>query len=89
MAAAYLLDFECYKRRFLRTTFVSSIWHNAYDSSVIPSLPENFGWNLVDRKCEIQWFKGDVCPTSIESVSINYNEEEKGDNESESDSNIF
>ena len=53
------------------------------------SLLENFGWNLVEEKFKIQLFDGDVCPMSIESVCINYEEEENSDSEYESDSNVF
>ena len=89
MAAACLQDFECSKKRFSQTTFVSSIWYRAFNSNIILSLLENFGWNLVEEKFKIQLFDGDACPASIESVSINYEEEENSDSEYESDSNVF
>ena len=35
------------------------------------SQSKNFGWSLVERKCKIQWFEGDISLTSIEFVCIN------------------
>ena len=52
-------------------------------------MPENFGWNLIKEKYKLQWFEGDVSPTSIESVSINNEEEENSNTEYESDSDIY
>ena len=89
MASAHLQDFECYKKRFLQTTFVRSIWHKGFNSNIILSLLENFGWNLVEEKLKIQLFNGDVCPASIESVCLNYEEEKNSGSEYESDSNIL
>ena len=42
--------FRVWKKKILQTIFVSSIWHNTFYSNKIPSLPENFGLNLVDGK---------------------------------------
>ena len=75
------------KKKILQT-FVKDIWDNAFNSNIIPSLPENFGWHLVEVKYKIQWFEGDVSSTSIESVCIN-DEEEISDTEYESDSDIY
>ena len=61
----------------------------AFNSNIILSLLENFGWNLAEEKFKIQLFDGDVCPMSIDSVCINYEEEENSDSEYESDSNVF
>ena len=46
---------------------------------IIPSLPENFAWNFVERKYKIQWFEGNLSPMSSESVSENDEEEEISD----------
>ena len=40
----------------------------------------------MEVKYKIQWFEGDVSPTSIESVCINDEEEEISNSEYESDS---
>ena len=56
---------------------------------MIPSLPENLRWNLVEGKYKVQWFEGDVSPTSIESVSINDDEEELSGTECDSDFDIY
>ena len=62
-------------------------WYNAFNSNITPSLPENFGWNLVEGKYKIQSFEGDI-PMSIESVCINDEEEDISDTEYESNSDI-
>ena len=68
-------DPHALQEKILGTTLVGGIWHNAFNSNMIPSLPENFGWNIVEGKCKIQWFEGYVSPTAIESVCINDDEE--------------
>ena len=89
MVAACIHDFECYKKRFSRTIFVSSTWYRTFNSNIILYLLENFGWNLMEEKFKIQLFDDDVCPASIEYVCIIYEEEENSDFEYELDSNVF
>ena len=77
------------QKKILKITFVSNIWHGAFNSDTIPSFPQNFGRNLLEEKYKTQWFEGEVSPASIESVCINSDEEENSDNEYESDSVIL
>ena len=77
------------QKKILQTTFVGDMWHNAFNSNIITSLPENFGWILVEGKYKIQWFEGHISPSSIKSVCINDEEEKISDTEYESDSGIY
>ena len=40
----------------------SVIKEDSANAFKIPSLPENFGWNLIKEKYKLQWFEGDVSP---------------------------
>ena len=55
-------------------------YDNVFNSNVIASFPEKFGWNLVKRKYKTWCFEGDASLMSIESVCINNKEEENIDN---------
>ena len=68
MVAAYPHAFECYKRIFSEQHLL--LTYGIMPSVQIQSLPENSGWNFVERKYKFQWFEGegDISPTSIEYV---------------------
>ena len=81
----------CWKslyQKLSRTTFVSSMWHNATKCTLFIAT-EN-GWEICNKELRPRWFEGDRTPLVVEDVLIvtskTENEDDEINNEDDEDS---
>ncbi|KAK4013814.1 hypothetical protein OUZ56_026367 [Daphnia magna] len=62
-----------------RTNAICSVWRNGtvFNPQVI--LPSGNGWQLVEEKYSPVWFQGDMVPTTIEDMILDFSNEEEMD----------
>lgn len=57
-------------QQLLRSQYISGLWRNAHLKTPTRLHPTEYGWNKIDGKYELLWFKGEQSPPLVNDVII-------------------